>query len=210
MTSPKAAPISRIPRVSKRIPLATASFGGQGYRNLGYRINPSRNSVQALKPQAAGSRVENLVFPEASISSGSTSSSPSGKTLVEKTATAVKGNSLSGKGFPPPSRLTLRKPNTQGLSGQGNTVSFRNGKPAAVKAVRQNQAGSVWNPDTLSHPGGMSRGAASGASPFMGQPAGGQSFAPPQVGRQEMPGQMNRMDRINANYEADKMALGQG
>ncbi len=44
----------------------------------------------------------------------------------------------------------------------------------------------------------------------MGQPAGGQGFMPPQFGRQEMPGQMDRMDRINANYEADKQALGQG
>ncbi len=56
----------------------------------------------------------------------------------------------------------------------------------------------------------MSRGAGSGASPFMGQPAAGQGFVPPQVDRQEIPGQMNRIDRINANYEADKMALGQG
>ncbi len=210
MTPQKAAPISRIPRVSKRIPMATASFGGQGYRNLGYRINPSRNHVQALKSQAIGSRVENLVFPEASVSSGPTSSIPSGTNPIEKTAIAVKGSSVSATDFTPPSRLTLRQPNTPGLSGQGNIIPFRNGKPAAVKAVRQNQAGSVWNPDTLSHPGGMSRGAASGATPFMGQPAGGQGFVPPQFGRQEMPGQMDRMDRINANYEADKMALGQG
>ena len=202
---------SRTLRVSgsnKQIPVETSAGRGASYKDVAYRINPGRRSIQALTPRAAGTRVEGIRFPETNETPAEIKQS--GKASRGTTNTpgkakqSVPSRSTRTGSFSAPARLAVKPSGRMGpatgLTGAGQ---------APLRAVSETASGNSWNPPGASHTSPITRrvpDGIGGMGPFSGQnrmqvPAPGVQSLPPR--------EFNRMDRINANYEQDKMALGE-
>ena len=217
------APKKSIKGQSRQLPIAVSPqiLTGRGYSNLGYSMAPSRQSVHSISKGAMGSSVRGLDFTQAKMQAPSkapvaSSSAPIKATQSKKKQTAANQatSSPKAKPFHAPSRLQVVPLSGTPSAQQPRTTPSRN-----VQAVMAETGGGHWNTNALPHANGMGVPSYSGPGAYPGTPGGVESpqsfqqpFAAPSFPSSNSPGnamnnQMNRMDRINANYEADKASL---
>ena len=211
------APKRSIKGQSRQLPVAVSPqiLTGRGYSNLGYSVAPSRQSVNSISKGANGNRVRGMDFSQAPSKAPVASSSAAIKaTQSKKTAANQATSSPKAKPFQAPSRLQVVPRSGTPTVHQPKTTPSRN-----VQAVMAETGGGHWNANILPHANGMGVPSYTGPGAYPGTPGGPgspqsfqQPFAAPSFPQSNSPGntmnnQMNRMDRINANYEADKASM---
>ncbi len=218
------APKRSIKGQSRQLPVAVSPhiLTGRGYSNLGYSVAPSRQSVHSISKEATGSSVRGVDFTPSNRQTPAkapvvSSSAAVKATQSKKTAANQATSSPKSKPFQAPSRLQV-------VPRSGSTTH----KPTPsrnVQAVMAETGGGHWNTNTLPHANRMSTPSYAnfGGVPGLGrspviqagnpqrfqQPSNSQTLPLRNSNSTSLNNQMNRMDRINANYEADKASMSQ-
>ena len=217
------APKRSIKGQSRQLPVAVSPqiLTGRGYSNLGYSVAPSRQSVHSISKGSNGSSVRGVEFTQSNMQAPTKAHIPASTTAAKATQSKKKqsaatpaSSSPKAKSFQAPSRLQVVPRSGSTTNHQPRTTPSRN-----VQAVMAETNGGHWNASTLPHANGMGVPSYSGPGAYPGIPGGPgspqsfhQPFAAPSFPQSNSPGntmnnQTNRMDRINANYEADKASL---
>ncbi len=209
------APKRSIKGQSRQLPVAVSPqiLTGRGYSNLGYSVAPSRQSVHSISKGANGSSVRGVDFTQASTRApipASTTAVKATQSKKKQSAATPASSSPKAKSFQAPSRLQI-------VPRSGTPTVHQPTPSRNVQAVMADTGGGHWNTNTLPYTSGMPTsgfGNTFVADNSRSMDSLRQSNFPTNVNRNNQVqtrklarNDMNRLDRINANYEADKASL---